>query len=129
MAARARAEALLLVFFFQAEDGIRDLTVTGVQTCALPISAPGGALAPADAGRPGIHGGRVRPRLRRPPRRPGRPDARQRARHLAAALPRAAAGAHGARPRLRPAGPPDRPLSRRDALASRTVSRLALFFF
>src|SRR2546430_4238017 len=30
-------------FFFQAEDGIRDLTVTGVQTCALPIlrAAPG----------------------------------------------------------------------------------------
>src|SRR2546430_10199225 len=28
-------------FFFQAEDGIRDLTVTGVQTCALPISDPG----------------------------------------------------------------------------------------
>src|SRR3989475_10637614 len=27
-----------LFFFFQAEDGIRDLTVTGVQTCALPIS-------------------------------------------------------------------------------------------
>src|SRR2546430_14852774 len=26
-----------MVFFFQAEDGIRDLTVTGVQTCALPI--------------------------------------------------------------------------------------------
>src|SRR5208282_395323 len=26
-------------FFFQAEDGIRDATVTGVQTCALPISA------------------------------------------------------------------------------------------
>src|SRR5438874_6120341 len=26
-------------FFFQAEDGIRDLYVTGVQTCALPISA------------------------------------------------------------------------------------------
>src|SRR2546430_3640598 len=26
-----------LNFFFQAEDGIRDLTVTGVQTCALPI--------------------------------------------------------------------------------------------
>src|SRR5207248_6308078 len=25
-------------FFFQAEDGIRDRTVTGVQTCALPIS-------------------------------------------------------------------------------------------
>src|SRR5256712_13824688 len=30
---------LLLFFFFQAEDGIRDLIVTGVQTCALPISA------------------------------------------------------------------------------------------
>src|SRR5256886_1916812 len=28
---------LLCFFFFQAEDGIRDLTVTGVQTCALPI--------------------------------------------------------------------------------------------
>src|SRR2546430_16160482 len=27
-----------IFFFFQAEDGIRDLTVTGVQTCALPIS-------------------------------------------------------------------------------------------
>src|SRR5690349_23968596 len=26
------------IFFFQAEDGIRDLYVTGVQTCALPIS-------------------------------------------------------------------------------------------
>src|SRR2546430_3829540 len=29
---------LSFFFFFQAEDGIRDLTVTGVQTCALPIS-------------------------------------------------------------------------------------------
>src|SRR2546430_17423903 len=28
---------IFLFFFFQAEDGIRDLTVTGVQTCALPI--------------------------------------------------------------------------------------------
>src|SRR3712207_7957031 len=27
----------MLVFFFQAEDGIRDIGVTGVQTCALPI--------------------------------------------------------------------------------------------
>src|SRR5207245_2488523 len=27
-----------MFFFFQAEDGIRDATVTGVQTCALPIS-------------------------------------------------------------------------------------------
>src|SRR5438067_8022163 len=29
---------LVAVFFFQAEDGIRDRNVTGVQTCALPIS-------------------------------------------------------------------------------------------
>src|SRR5256885_3250347 len=28
-------------FFFQAEDGIRDYKVTGVQTCALPICSPG----------------------------------------------------------------------------------------
>src|SRR5256886_11862148 len=33
---------LLFCFFFQAEDGIRDLTVTGVQTCALPIYAQAG---------------------------------------------------------------------------------------
>src|SRR2546430_9655385 len=32
--------AALFFFFFQAEDGIRDLTVTGVQTCALPIFRP-----------------------------------------------------------------------------------------
>src|SRR2546430_12350940 len=31
-------------FFFQAEDGIRDLTVTGVQTCALPISFVSGPI-------------------------------------------------------------------------------------
>src|SRR3989441_9727322 len=30
--------ACILFFFFQAEDGIRDKLVTGVQTCALPIS-------------------------------------------------------------------------------------------
>src|SRR6266550_7325644 len=29
---------MVWVFFFQAEDGIRDVAVTGVQTCALPIS-------------------------------------------------------------------------------------------
>src|SRR6266498_4673487 len=29
---------MLALFFFQAEDGIRDADVTGVQTCALPIS-------------------------------------------------------------------------------------------
>src|SRR5256884_481512 len=32
------------VFFFQAEDGIRDVAVTGVQTCALPISFQTGEM-------------------------------------------------------------------------------------
>src|SRR5690349_25078456 len=45
---------LFLFFFFQAEDGIRDLYVTGVQTCALPICSRGFgraiALAAAEAG-------------------------------------------------------------------------------
>src|SRR5205085_4856827 len=58
---------LYFFFFFQAEDGIRDLTVTGVQTCALPISddgpagrcirRPGGAAAGNPAAPPA---GRVR---------------------------------------------------------------------
>src|SRR3712207_7508668 len=34
-------------FFFQAEDGIRDIGVTGVQTCALPISPPTNRPYPA----------------------------------------------------------------------------------
>src|SRR5687768_18507693 len=38
-----------MLFFFQAEDGIRDVAVTGVQTCALPISIQG--LAPEHAAR------------------------------------------------------------------------------
>src|SRR2546430_3533564 len=57
---------VFLVFFFQAEDGIRDLTVTGVQTCALPIWTSGwrgehasARLGPADR----VRGGGVsRPR-------------------------------------------------------------------
>src|SRR5256886_6698145 len=36
---RSRRKVIRGCFFFQAEDGIRDLTVTGVQTCALPISS------------------------------------------------------------------------------------------
>src|SRR5438552_8869729 len=42
---------LVEIFFFQAEDGIRDDLATGVQTCALPISAPG-PPASGRAGRP-----------------------------------------------------------------------------
>src|SRR5215470_18126994 len=41
----------MFFFFFQAEDGIRDATVTGVQTCALPIFAE--VVCP-----PGIRAGR-----------------------------------------------------------------------
>src|SRR2546430_3070948 len=40
MGAVRPSSAGVFFFFFQAEDGIRDLTVTGVQTCALPISGP-----------------------------------------------------------------------------------------
>src|SRR2546429_1227883 len=47
-----RCGLVLLFFFFQAEDGIRDVAVTGVQTCALPISGPGRVRsAPAGARR------------------------------------------------------------------------------
>src|SRR5688572_31935675 len=37
MLLQLRVIIYFIFFFFQAEDGIRDLTVTGVQTCALPI--------------------------------------------------------------------------------------------
>src|SRR2546430_11235660 len=54
---RAYLSCAVVFFFFQAEDGIRDLTVTGVQTCALPIldnlgifSKPRFELTPADSG-------------------------------------------------------------------------------
>src|SRR5438067_7972957 len=40
MLSYCRVSYLLVFFFFQAEDGIRDRNVTGVQTCALPIFPP-----------------------------------------------------------------------------------------
>src|SRR5256885_9359123 len=54
----------MFFFFFQAEDGIRDYKVTGVQTCALPIWAE----------RPGLHhrrpvGGKRRPGIELPDRK------------------------------------------------------------
>src|SRR2546427_10284265 len=63
---------MFFFFFFQAEDGIRDLTVTGVQTCALPIWGAGhlasvrpeqqeAAHRPADH-RPAVRGGEGAPR-------------------------------------------------------------------
>src|SRR5256885_11423673 len=73
-------------FFFQAEDGIRDYKVTGVQTCALPISRPGGqrpgagrrgpvAAGPACDRRAGNGGGR---RARDRPGQIGRGAGRER---------------------------------------------------
>src|SRR2546430_8168257 len=40
---------MYVFFFFQAEDGIRDLTVTGVQTCALPIAEACALIETPDA--------------------------------------------------------------------------------
>src|SRR6266568_7170613 len=45
------------IFFFQAEDGIRDGTVTGVQTCALPIYPQQTGMSPWAAGGLGAVGG------------------------------------------------------------------------
>src|SRR2546426_12263017 len=42
---------MLFFFFFQAEDGIRDYKVTGVQTCALPICSRRGPAFPETATR------------------------------------------------------------------------------
>src|SRR2546430_9854899 len=80
---------LVCFFFFQAEDGIRDLTVTGVQTCALPIYVWG-------------------------PRRPGEHD---RATRLRGAT--APSVAHGrARPSPRPGACVDRPATGQAACRS-----------
>src|SRR5205823_8202832 len=75
-------------FFFQAEDGIRDKLVTGVQTCALPIWRARGGTAPGD--RPRCTGRRRRDGAPRPrsarsgtPRSAGRGTACPRARRSA----------------------------------------------
>src|SRR2546430_3884724 len=52
---------VLFFFFFQAEDGIRDLTVTGVQTCALPICTFGKRPMAGVAARAGVAHLRNRP--------------------------------------------------------------------
>src|SRR2546430_3181693 len=59
-------QVALIYFFFQAEDGIRDLTVTGVQTCALPIYG-----RPAPPRNPGRRVRRGRHALVPRPVRPG----------------------------------------------------------
>src|SRR3712207_8075189 len=49
---------MICFFFFQAEDGIRDIGVTGVQTCALPISiSHAGGPYPCDTGDLAARGG------------------------------------------------------------------------
>src|SRR2546422_2255794 len=60
-----------MFFFFQAEDGIRDVAVTGVQTCALPIfgavaagTEPDAQLAPGAV--KGLAGDGLEPALTRP---------------------------------------------------------------
>src|SRR5207245_6024243 len=57
--ARCTTLAPSFFFFFQAEDGIRDATVTGVQTCALPISPAAGD----DEDRDVVHRGHSRERV------------------------------------------------------------------
>src|SRR2546426_5676698 len=54
----------LFFFFFQAEDGIRDYKVTGVQTCALPISAAAPGCVAAAQGGAVLPGGEQAPRAR-----------------------------------------------------------------
>src|SRR5690606_39504641 len=67
-------------FFFQAEDGIRDFHVTGVQTCALPISAPNFVVSNFERGLLRRRGRRrsFRTSFRRPLYRPSFPAARRR---------------------------------------------------
>src|SRR5258708_34221070 len=54
----SRDKLCLVVFFFQAEDGIRDL-VTGVQTCALPILIRARSRSGSESGNAGKIGGAV----------------------------------------------------------------------
>src|SRR5207244_5920718 len=76
-----RSAILSVYIFFQAEDGIRDDLVTGVQTCALPIS--GGRRFKSclpDSRSPARPGGLVAVRARSGPhrrRRPGRRELRR----------------------------------------------------
>src|SRR5690606_40412377 len=60
--------SIVFFFFFQAEDGIRDFHVTGVQTCALPIS-----LVPASTGPRRSRDPRLVARRRRRPSAPADP--------------------------------------------------------
>src|SRR5690606_40964906 len=82
----------VVFFFFQAEDGIRDFHVTGVQTCALPI------LPPAGTG--------PRPQSVGPGARRARPGAAARRHRHGLPPPARRAPATSPPPGLPPAGPP-----------------------
>src|SRR2546422_3574461 len=80
---------MVVFFFFQAEDGIRDVAVTGVQTCALPdlswfLRRSSRLVGSADRRIVPVRLGRAWRRLRRQPndhpaiRLPGYPPPRQR---------------------------------------------------
>src|SRR5207248_11435091 len=105
---RCKLGGVVEFFFFQAEDGIRDRTVTGVQTCALPISRS--RQHPTDVGRRGVPLGRE-PQSGHDPRRPPRgrflchPDT------ASAFSPRHPAGGEGSRHGLDDTGGVDRGLS------------------
>src|SRR5207253_6945082 len=78
--AQSGGSPLRTCFFFQAEDGIRDGHVTGVQTCALPISA--GCPLPSNTSRPCASGSwccaeSARSSRRRASRRPARAEERR----------------------------------------------------
>src|SRR5437868_10000058 len=75
-------------FFFQAEDGIRDRNVTGVQTCALPIygcGAPGDRLAMHRAATVVV--ARLREKQQQPPGSTSRSNAPERATQRAGTSP------------------------------------------
>src|SRR5256886_5431632 len=98
----------VLFFFFQAEDGIRDLTVTGVQTCALPICRRPARRAGRSGDRPADRardrrGGGARPDRPGGPGRPG--GARAATRRVARVRRRREAVAPAARGRA-PGGEP-----------------------
>src|SRR3989454_8856339 len=86
--------ACMFFFFFQAEDGIRDYKVTGVQTCALPICVSRSLL-------PDRPGARRAGGVRRPTRRGGAARSRRRPLGLwPAAHPRPGRERRGPAPRV-----------------------------
>src|SRR2546426_622491 len=120
--------AICFFFFFQAEDGIRDYKVTGVQTCALPISRPCAAWRRCSARGRGCACGTCRRWTPPPSRRPWSPATRRERRsgrdppgehhHLGATL-----GVTAEAPLEREGGPPERRM-REEAADHREVPGL-----